>query len=120
MAMYDIDAPVLLGRRAFSTTQAAWNTRSVTRRFTRLIDIGWYDSSVDAEDGAFALVDESSELTDLVGDLIKVTRSGALSVWVYVLGVADLDEFEIGLTRRAFMQIGILANESVPCVVEVV
>lgn len=117
MAIYDIDEEVLLGRRAFAVSQEAW-TRAPVRRVPRFVTVGWYDTVVDAETGPFALVDRSAELDDLVGEIIKVNREH-LSVFVYVLGSADL-ETDFALTRRGFLEISVLANEELPCVLEVV
>lgn len=117
MAIYDIDEEVLLGRRAFAVSQAAWN-RAPVRRVPRFVTVGWYDTVVDAEGGPFALVDRDAGLDDLVGEIIKVSREH-LSVFVYVIGSADL-EFDFGLARRAFLEISVLANERLPCVLEVV
>lgn len=115
------DLDLQLSRRALYVSQEAWDgpARSVA---SPSATVGWHGTDANKETGAVALVSMDGPLTDLVGDLVRVTRiHGGVtqpSVIVYVIDRVDAD-VEISLSRRAFQELGILANESIQALVEV-
>jgi hypothetical protein len=64
----------------------------------------WYDTGVDANVGCFALIrDGVDELEHLVGEIVRVFHKDR-SVFVYVLGGADLPEtVDFALARTAWL-----------------
>jgi hypothetical protein len=78
----------------------------------------WHGTREDPDRGSFALVREDGDLGELVGERLRVSRAGR-SVYVVVKGSAELDE-DLSLTRRAFLELGPLAADSLPVRVEVV
>jgi hypothetical protein len=53
--------------------------------------------------------------------VVRVTRTDIpdRSVLVYVISQEDVEP-DLAISRRAFMELGVLANETVPCRLEVV
>lgn len=91
------------------------------RRLTDQMPVGWHGTEVERE--AVALVRRGGSLEELVGEIVKVTRGDepTRSVFVYVYGARGLDPaIELSLPRRGFMDIGVLAHDSLDCIVEVV
>lgn len=121
MPIYDLEEGIYVGRRAFPKAQEILGT-AVIERVPGFTTVGWYDTSVHPESGAFALVREGSTLEELVGEVVRVTRtlqSGTRSVYVYVVAAYGITE-DLQLYRRAFLQIANLPEETVEnCVVEV-
>lgn len=108
---------VLDARRAFATAQQLLAGVAV-ERVEGLVAVGWYDTAVNPETGSFALVRREGPLTDLIGEIVHVS-AGDRSVFAYVLGSAGVPT-DLALARRAFFALGLLALESLDCVVEVV
>lgn len=95
-----VELEVSVGRRAFPVTQEIFAGSPVGAPAT--VATGWYDSSVDPETGAFALVRTGAGLDALIGEIIEVSYAQR-SVFVYVLADAALPtDFDLGLARRAF------------------
>lgn len=118
------DAELMASRRAFPTAQQLL-AGGVLRVVADVLNVGWHDSSEHPETGAVALVSENGELVDLVGEVVQVTRypvaTGAATCAVYVVGSGDLEaDIDISLSRRAFLSLGLLSLESLPCRVEVI
>lgn len=116
------DIDLQLSRRALYISQEAWDrpTRSVAAPDASVV---WHGSDVNAETGAIAVVGMDGPLSGLVGDIVRVTRvrGGVIqpSVLVYVVDRTDTSA-DLSLSRRAFQELGILANESIRARVEVV
>lgn len=116
-----VDLDLQLSRRAMIVSQEAWDgpARSVA---SPAATVGWHGTDVNRETGAVALVTMDGPLSDLVGDIVRVTRiRGGVtrrSVMVYVIDRVDA-EVAMSLSRRAFQELGILANESIDALVEV-
>jgi hypothetical protein len=115
------DVDLQLSRRALAVSQAVWDgpVRSVASPSSSVV---WHGSSASRETGPVALVPLDGELADLVGNIVRVVRLGGVfqrSVCVYVLKQVDM-EGDISLSRRAFLQLGILALEDLNCRIEVV
>lgn len=104
------------GRRAFAQTQALL-TGTVARTVALLADVGWYDSAAHPETGAFALVREDGAYADLVGEILLVTN-GDRSCYVYCIDFGDVTG-DLALYRRAYLHLGLLSHETLPCLVEV-
>lgn len=113
------DVDLQLSRRSLYISQLAWEGAARSLEAVSTI-VGWHGSKTHRETGAVALVPLEGGLSDLVGDIIRVTRLGdaqARSVLVYVVGRIDTD-FGLTIPRRAFQELGLLANESLPARVE--
>jgi hypothetical protein len=114
------DLDLMLSRRALSVSQAAWEgeARAVEAVSAK---VGWHGSQTHKETGAIALVPLEGPLSSLVGEIVRVTRLGGSpaprSVLLYVYTRIDTD-FDLTITRRAFQELGLLANESIEARVE--
>lgn len=86
-------------------------------RLESFVDLGWYDSAVEAAVGSYAVVRTSGPLTHLVGDVISVLHEDR-RVFAYVYGQASVTE-DIALYRRAFLHLAPLAAETLPTLIEV-
>lgn len=117
MPVYDVEPEVFAGRRAFATAQTLLQGVAL-RRLDEFVDVGWYDTSVHPESGCFAVVRDGGPLTDLVGEILHVTR-GDRSVFAYCVGRRAVPT-DLALYRRAFRAIAILPMEVVATTVEVV
>lgn len=115
------DEDLQLARRAFAVAQAGLAGASL-RIFSEVAEVSWHDTSTHPETGCIALVREDEGLADLVGEIVKVSRTMPTTtrvVYAYVLGTAPIAD-DISLSRRTFMGLGILANELLTCRVDVV
>lgn len=111
-------AEIAAGRRAFPMAQQLL-AGAPSRRVPGFVDVCWHGSARHPETGAFALVSLDGGLTDLIGDVLKVTSPSGRSVFVCVLGMRDVT-CPLSLTRRAFLGLALLARSPLGCVVEVV
>jgi hypothetical protein len=115
------DADLQLSRRAFSVAQAGFNG-GVNELIAEAADISWHGTELHPEAGSIALVREDSDLVDLIGEIIKITRvlpTSTRIVYAYVYATAPIAD-DISLARRTFMGLGILANELLTCKVETI
>jgi hypothetical protein len=115
------DADLQLSRRALYVSQAVWDGPAISTAAASA-EIVWHGSEAHKETGAIALVPLEGDLSDLVGNVVRVTRIEGFrrrSVCAYVYARVDM-EGDLSLARRPFMQLGLLANESIECLVEVV
>lgn len=79
--------------------------------------VGWHDTTAHPEMGAVALARRGSDLETYIGEVLRVTSEFG-SAFVYVIGGnADLLT-DLSLARRAFLAVGPLAEETLPCVLE--
>lgn len=86
-------------------------------RLTDFHTCGWYGTTLHDERGAFAMVNETGPLADLIGDRLRL-RYERKSVNVYCFGSTDLPH-DIAITRRAFASLELLAVEEIEVLVEV-
>jgi len=115
------DLDLQMARRAFPVAQAAFDG-PVHDLAAEAADVGWHDTSTNPETGSIALVREDSELVELVGDIVKISRAMPTEtrvVFAYVLGTASIVD-DLSLARRPFMGLGILANETLSCKIETI
>lgn len=109
-----VDPKLMMSRRAFPVSQLAWAGAPV-RQVGSELAIGWHDSSATGETGAIALVNQTGNYLDLIGEIIRVTtttpggRERSSLVYVYEMASLDVD---ISLSRRAFLALGLLPTES--------
>lgn len=100
---------VLQGTRAFYKTQELF-AGTVDRSFqARQATVGWYDTLVDDNEGAFCLVNPFGEFADLVGDKLAFSY-GRKTISVYCLGSNDL-AWPIALARTAYFHLAPLNLE---------
>lgn len=88
------------------------------RRLPARVDVGWHGTSTEPIAGATCVISDDSGLDDLIGEVLKIS-SGQRSTFVYCLGSRSVPQ-PLSLSRRAFLSLGLLALESLPCLVEVV
>lgn len=115
------DPVLMVSRRALPESQRIWDGPSI-RRVAGEASLAWHGGDLNSETGATGLVRRGGPYEDLVGELVRITRrlpSGDRSVIVYVLETADR-ETDLSVSRRAFLSIGNLANESLAVEVDVV
>lgn len=111
-----IEQEVQWSRRAFPEAQAL--LRGVPLAGLRFVEVGWHDATTHPEVGSIAVVRTGGPLEDLVGEVLRVTRSGR-EVFVYCYGGAGVPT-DLSLARRPFMALDHLARESSRCGVEAV
>lgn len=96
---------ITVGRRAFPVTQELFF--GVPDGAAQTLRVGWYDSSVHPETGAFALVSTdamaiNSALEELIGEIVVVSFA-TLRVFACVLQDATLPAgTDLALYRRAY------------------
>lgn len=106
---------IQLGRLPWTEAQEAF-MGAVTQ--TQEATTGWHGTRLHPEVGSFALVDSDGPLASLVGDRLRIT-SGFTSIFVYVVGETELED-DLSLTRRAFLALSSLADDSLDVTVGVV
>jgi hypothetical protein len=115
--MEDLDElEVLDGLRAWDEAQAAFQGTLDTTRTRWLVDLGWYDTSIDDREGAFAMVQQGSDLEEMVGDVVRVDY-GSKVAYVYMLGGADLSA-PMSLSRPAYFRLAMLSVATIPVAVQ--
>lgn len=115
------DADLQLSRRALAVSQAAWEGPAASTAAASA-SVVWHGSDAHKETGAIGLVPVEGELGELVGNIVRVTRIEGFrrrSVCVYVFDAVDMTG-DLSLARRPFLQLGLLANESIECQIEVI
>lgn len=112
-----VELEVLNGRRCWATAQALLAGEKRDAQPVEM-DVGWHDTSVHPESGAFAVVGIDAGLGDWIGEVLQVTGNGR-AVFVYVLGSADVPT-GLSLSRRAFASLSALAAESLLALVDVI
>lgn len=105
--------PFYAARRAFATAQALLAGSPVEP--ASLVDVGWHDSSVNAESGSFAVVGIGAGLDRLLGRIVQVSYRRR-SVLVYVIATADVP-VAFSLARRPFVALSVLSAESIRAMV---
>lgn len=115
-----LDIDLMRSRRAFPVAQALLEG-PVLRQEAEGAVIGWHGSATHPETGSVALVREDGEFSELVGNIVRIDRrlSGATrSVYAYVVSTAPIED-DLSLSRRAFLGLGVLANETLDCSIQV-
>jgi hypothetical protein len=112
------EPPVLDGRQAFLDAQDSDSFAGVATALG-FFSVSWYGSTVSDERGSFGIVDPSMALTDAVGEIIEVGYKGR-SVRVYVIGSQDGLGTDLGITRRCYMALELLAVEPITATIGVV
>lgn len=113
-----IEEEIAAGRRAFPMAQQLL-AGATSRRIPGFVEVCWHGSERSPESGAFGLVSIDGGLDDLVGDIVKVTGPTGAFVFVYVLGQRDVT-CPLSVSRRAFLGLGLLAQQPLSCIVEAV
>lgn len=107
---------VLDGRQNFLDAQAAFTGDSVPLGFYA---VSWYGSTVSDERGSFGIVDPAMALADAVGEIVEVTYK-TRKVRVYVIGSQDNLGTDLGITRRSYLALELLAIDPISATVGVV
>lgn len=107
----DLDEPEILdGMRGWTGAQRAFAGVVDPARPRYVLDVGWYDTGIDDNEGAFCMVRTGSPLEELVGDVVHVRR-GTRSGLVYCVGAASIAT-DLALARPAFLRFGPLSDET--------
>ena len=114
--MLDPSTYVLAGRRGLPGAQEVLS--GAVKRLG-YYTVNWYGTSVSDETGSFALVNPNGPLNDYVGDILQITVKHA-TVFVYVLGSSRAIDSDLGLTRRAYLEISLLPLNPITALVAVV
>lgn len=104
---------VLAGRQCFLDAQAEFTGVVVPLGF---FTVSWYGSQVSDERGSFGVVDPAMGLANSVGDVVEVGYQGEV-VKVYVIGSQDGLGTDLGITRRSYLAICLLAVEPITATV---
>lgn len=105
------EVEILIGRRVFAVAQALFAGSPIEPPVA--LQVGWHDSTVQVEDGSFAVV--SPTFDELVGEIV-VVRFGPRQVFAYVLQTGDVP-VDLSLTRRAFVGLDLLTSEAITAMV---
>lgn len=107
---------VLDGRQGFLDAQAAFAGPATSLGF---FTVSWYGSAVSDERGSFGVVDPAMDLADAVGEIVAVSYHDRI-VYVYVIGSQDGLGTDLGITRRSYLALELLAIEPITATVGVV
>lgn len=110
------EAAVLDARQAFLDAQDALAGISTPLGY---FTVSWYGTAVSDERGSFGVVDPAMGLANAVGETIEVDYNGR-SVRVYVIGSQDGLGTDLGVTRRSYMALELLAVEPITATIGVV
>ena len=110
------EAAVLDARQAFLDAQATLSGTNVPLGF---FTVSWYGTAVSDERGSFGIVDPAMGLADAVGEVVEVDYNGR-SVRVYVIASQDGLGTDLGITRRSYMALELLAVEPITATIGVV
>lgn len=116
-----LDLDLMNSRRAFPEAQALFDGAALSL-VAEGAKIAWHGSDLHPETGCIALVREDGPHVDLIGEIVKVSRTlptKRRTVFAYVYATAAIDA-DLSLARRTFMGLGILANESLDCRLEII
>jgi hypothetical protein len=106
---------VLAARQAFPDAQVLLSGVPQTLGW---FQVGWYGTNTSDERGSFAVVDPLGPLAAKVGDRVQVTYQGR-NVNVYVIGSVTGLLADIGLARRPYMALSLLATDPITAQVAV-
>lgn len=106
---------IMAGRRAFATAQQLLAGGPISGIPPRQLAIGWHDSTVNPEQGSFAVVQQNAGLDDLVGEIVSIAYAGVI-VYAYVLATADVPA-QLSVCRRVFVALNRLTLVSIPATV---
>lgn len=116
MAVAELE--LLWAVRAFPESQRIFEATGVPgRRLPGLVDVGWHGTETEPIAGATCVLGVGGDQA-LRGEVLRISR-GPRRVFVYVLGVRAVP-VPYSISRRAFLGLGLLALDSIPCVIEVV
>ena len=104
---------VISARQAFLDAQADLVGVVVPLGF---FTVSWYGTAVSDERGSFGVVDPAMGLADSVGDVVQIGYQGN-TVSVYVIGSQSGLGTDLGVTRRAYMALELLAIEPITATV---
>lgn len=112
-----VDNEELVLDRAFPKAMALISSQPESR-VGDFVTVGWHSLDVDPATGPAGVVRIGGPLDpDLIGEVLRLTFEGH-ELFVLVLGARDVDA-DLSVSRRAFMELGLLARETVDAVVEV-
>lgn len=100
---------VLNGRQAFLDAQAAFAGTSTPLGF---FTVSWYGTAVSDERGSFGVVDPDMGLANAVGEVVEIDYNGE-AVRVYVIGSQEGLGTDLGITRRCYLALELLAVEPI-------
>lgn len=108
-AIQRTELEIQIGRRAFSAAQSIFGHAKRRTSTYAAVSLHWHGTSIDVNEGSFAVVKSGGRLSELVGDIVQV-KIGQRSVYVYVVAESGLIPTDITLARRAFLAIGTWAQ----------
>jgi hypothetical protein len=116
--MPDLEPEILDGMRSYEAAQTAYaGVPDPTRtRFSTIA--GWYDTSIDDNEGYFCMVQQGSRLEELIGDIVHI-RYRRRSLNVYCIGGTALPT-EIALFRAAYFRLQMLNTEEIKVTVQAI
>jgi hypothetical protein len=107
-----------LARLAFPEAQAFLGSAGPAQTPKYLLDVGWHGTVVDDATGSFAVVRANGPLDALVGKRVVVTHvANRRSVTAVVSKRAAIMD-DLSLTRRLFVQLGVLTADVLNCQVQ--
>lgn len=107
-----------IARYPFSYAQAILGSEPPLEGSAKVASCTWHGTFLHPDRGSFLLVQREGKFSGLVGQRVRVSTFSGKSVVAYVITEADLDEDDISLTRRLFMELGPLALESLTVRIE--
>lgn len=113
-----LELEIMAARRSFAMAQQLLAGGPISGLPSQKLTVGWHGSSVNSESGSFALIDQSSGLDDLIGEVVSIAYAGA-TIYAYVLTAADLPA-QMTVTRRLYLAMNRLTIPSITCDVQAV
>lgn len=107
------DEPEILdGSRAWLETQDAFRGHVDPSRKRHSVRCTWYDTTVSEYEGAFCVVQQDSDLEELIGELVRVSQAGK-EIFLYCVGATPDIPFPFAITRRAMLGFAPLSHDSI-------
>lgn len=123
-ATYFEEAPVpaisdiQIGRYPFAEAQAVFGEDPPQEGTSSVATCSWHGTILNPERGSFCVVQRGGRFADLVGDRVRVSTFTGRAVNAYVIAEAELED-DISLTRRLFMELGLLSADDLNVRIEI-
>lgn len=112
------EAAVLDARQAFLDAQDALALAG-SSTLLGFFTVSWYGTAVSDERGSFGVVDPAMGLANAVGETVEITYNGRV-VRVYVIGSQDGLGTDLGITRRSYLALELLAIDPITATIGVI
>lgn len=109
---------IQIGRYPFAEAQAIFGEDPPQEGTSSVATCSWHGTILNPERGSFCVVQRGGRFADLVGDRVRVSTFTGRAVNAYVIAEAELED-DISLTRRLFMELGLLSADDLNVRIEI-